>query len=128
MAIEQEIESVLSDVESAFSRLDIEQWLRSFHPTRIMVLPNAVLAPSSAAECEELLGGYIENLRSRGYNRSNLDQINIRPLTDTTAMASTVWSRFNGDSLIERVGATYLFIKANDKWQITMVTVHPDSA
>jgi len=128
MNIEKEIESVLGDVESAFSELNIEKWLQSFHPTRIIVLPSAVLAPTSADECEELLGSYIKNLRAQGYNKSNLDELNVRSLTETTAMAATVWSRFCNETLIERVGATYLFIKTNSQWKITMVTVHPANA
>ena len=127
MTIEKEVETVLGDVELAFSKLDIGEWLDCFHPTRIIVLPNAVLAPSSVEECEVLLGGYIEKLRSQGYNKSNLDKLKVRPLTETTAMASTVWSRFNNNVLIETVGATYLFIKMDGRWKITMVTVHPES-
>lgn len=127
MNFEEEIRAVLDKVENAFSKLDIEAWLNCFHPKRILVLPSMVLAPKSTEECMELLGSYIENLKSQGYNRSNLDQLNIRPLTDTTAIATVIWSRFNNDSLIERVGATYLFFKSNGKWEITMVTVHPDN-
>jgi len=128
MDIEKELESVLGDVEAAFSELNIEKWLHCFHSTRIIVLPNAALAPSSVNECKELLGDYIENLRAQGYNKSNLDELSVRPLTETTAMAYAVWSRFCNETLIERVGATYLFIKTNGHWKITMVTVHPANA
>jgi hypothetical protein len=128
MDFENEIRSVLDNVEKAFSKLDIEAWLNCFHPKRIIVLPNIVLAPKSAEECTVLLGSYIDNLKSKGYNKSNLEKLNIRPLTDTTAIASTIWSRFNNNSLIERVGATYLLIKSNGNWEITMVTAHPDDA
>ena len=126
MTVESQILSVLKDVE-AFAQLNIENWLKSFHSTRIMVLPNAAYAPTSVTECETILEPYLNKLREQGFNRSSLDDFCVKLLTDTTAMASTVWTRFCDDAPIERVGATYLFLKVDDCWKITMVTAHsPD--
>ena len=120
------IEDVLKSIETSFSKLDIASWLEHFHNPRIMVLPNTALAPSSEAECHSLLGPYIENLRNQGFDRSDLNECKIQFLTDTTAIVSTVWTRYASDRIIERIGATYLFLKSTDGWLVTMVTVHPD--
>lgn len=128
MTIEAEIERALQNVEIAFSKLNIEAWLNCFHPTRIIVLPTMVLSPDTVEDCEKSLGAYIENLRSQGYNRSELTQLKVRPLTETTAIAHTVWARFCDQTLIESIGATYLFVKTDEQWQIAMVTPHPENA
>ena len=71
MSIENEIRHALAAVEAAFSKLDIEQWLECFHPSRILVLPQLAFSPASAAECEQVLGGYIENLKAQGTTAAN---------------------------------------------------------
>jgi len=118
---------VLKNIEASFSKLDVASWLECFHLPRIMVLPQVALAPSSEAECRELLEPYFENLREQGFDRSNLEEANIKFLTDTTAMVGAVWTRYASDTIIERFGATYLFLKSDDSWLITMVTPHPDN-
>ncbi len=122
----EKIRDVLRSIEESFSKLDIASWLEHFHSPRIFVLPQAALAPSSVAECHQLLGPYFEKLQEQGFNRSNLDECKIQFLTDTTAIVSTVWTRYASDRVIERIGATYLFLRSADGWRVTMVTVHPD--
>lgn len=74
------------------------------------------------------MGPYFENLKDRGFNSSTLDLCNIKLLTDTTAVASTVWTRYAGDKVLENFGTTYLFQKTENIWRAIMVTVHsPDT-
>ena len=122
-----EILDVLKNIEASFSKLDVASWLKCFYSPRIMVLSTAAFSPSSEAECKELLGPYFENLRDQGFDRSNLEEANVQFLTDTTAMVGTIWTRYASDKIIERFGATYLFLKSDDSWLITMVTPHPDN-
>ena len=124
MTDQQEIEQVLKNIAETFSRLDMTAWAENFHNPRLIVLPEACCSPSNAIDWQDMLGPYFQKLQDAGFNRSNLDQLHVRLLTETTAIASTVWTRFAGDTLLEKFGATYLFQKQDNKWGVIMLTVH----
>ncbi len=125
MTDKQEIEQVLKNITDTFSGLDVAAWLENFHNPRLIVLPDTCYSPSNESECRDMLGPYFQRLKESGFNRTSLDQHQIRFLTETTAIVSTVWTRFADDALLENFGATYLFQKSKNKWGVIMVTVHP---
>lgn len=124
MTDEHEIVAVIDSIGESFSRLDIPAWLDNFHQPRLMVLPDRCLSPASEAECREAMGPYFQELADCGFNRTVLDRSAVRFLSKTTAVASTVWTRYADDEVLERLGATYLFQKANGRWAATTITTH----
>ena len=125
MTDEQQIRAVLDDIRAAFSRLDIPGWFQSFHRPCLLVLPGTAIAASSVADCEPIMGPLAESLRVRGYAGTQLVQARIQLLSDKTALAGTVWERFDGqDEVFETLGTTYLFVKTSDRWRVAMVTAH----
>ena len=125
MTDQQEIEQVLKNIAETFSRLDMTAWAENFHNPRLIVLPETCYSPSNSIEWQNMLGPYFQKLQDAGFNRTRLDQHHIRLLTETTAIVSTVWSRFADDILLEKFGATYLFQKQDNNWGVIVVTVHP---
>jgi hypothetical protein len=67
----------------------------------------------------------MEDLRARGYGRSELSLQQVKPLSATAAMASGVALRYKADGQeMDRVGVTYLLHKADTGWKIVAVVLH----
>lgn len=122
---EDSILAVLRGVEAAFSDADLPRYLSFFHSSYLIMAPAGVIVPSSEDEALALLRSQIENLRARGYSRSELDRTTVKVLSATTALAAVEWIRHKADEEeLERLGATYAFFKGEHGWKIVMVTVH----
>ncbi|MGH7563032.1 MAG: DUF6841 family protein [Gemmatimonadota bacterium] len=122
----ESILGVLKGVEAAFSELDLLRWLSHFHSSYLLMSPEGVIAPSSETEAATLLRPLTEELRARGYARSELNRATVKLLSTTTALAAVEWSRRKADGEeIERLAAIYAFFKGGNGWKIVMVTVHP---
>ena len=120
--------AVLRDVEAAFSDGDLRRWLSLFHSPYLIMAPEGVIAPSSDEEALRLIRPQMENLRARGYARSELNRPTVKILSPTTALAAVEWIRRNGtEEELERLGATYAFFKGDGSWKIVMLTVHSPS-
>lgn len=118
--------AVLREVEAAFSDTDLPRYLSLFHSPYVIMAPAGVIAPSSEDEALALLRPQIENLRARGYARSELNRATVKLLSATTALATVEWIRFKANNEeLERLGATYAFFKGEHGWKIVMVTVYP---
>jgi hypothetical protein len=65
--------AVLRDVEAAFSDGDLRGWLSLFHSPYLIMAPEGVIAPSSEEEALALIRAQVENLRARGYARSEFE-------------------------------------------------------
>ncbi len=69
----------------------------------------------------------VESMRARGLTRSQLDTCHTQVLTDKSAIASATFTRYAGEAVLERLGATYVFQKSDNRWQVLLVTAHnPD--
>ncbi|MBW2218985.1 MAG: hypothetical protein JRF40_05785 [Deltaproteobacteria bacterium] len=128
MTEEQRIRDVMKDVLATFSQLDIAAWLQCFHFPFQIVSSEGIFAPSSKAEGQKMMEPFVDSLRAKGFKRTQLEKCSVKLLSNTTAIASIVFSRFYGeDNVIEQLGGTYFFFKADNLWRVTMVTTHsPD--
>jgi hypothetical protein len=122
MSDEADIQRVLETIADKFGALDIPGWLANFH-NPCMLGTMCVDPGNSAARFAPL----VEAMRARGLTRSQLDTCHIQVLTDTSAIASGTFTRYAGDSVLERLGATYVLRKIDDRWSVLLVTSHsPD--
>ena len=123
---EDAILAVLRGVEAAFSDTDLPRYLSFFHWPYLIMAPAGVVALSSEGEALSLLRPQIENLRARGYARSELSRVSVKLLSETTALATVEWIRLKANNEeLERLGATYAFFQGERGWKIVMVTVYP---
>ncbi|MFT6433720.1 MAG: hypothetical protein ACJAVI_001762 [Candidatus Azotimanducaceae bacterium] len=127
MTKQGEIKALMERVGATFSDLDFEGWLNCFHSTHTFVHAT-VFSSSSFEESKAALSPIFKNMKSRGLKRTDLDVCNIKMLTETTAIVSTVWSRIDAEeNLMEQLGATYLVIFEQNEWKVALVTGHgPD--
>jgi len=125
MSNEEQIQALIEEAGNAFSALDFDRWLNCFHSPRTVILPGSVFSSGSYDESKAALMPVFERVQQKGFKRTQLDLCNIRILSDTTAIASTVWTRFGSDEqVLERLGATYMLLHADGQWKIAVLTAH----
>ena len=124
MKQKEEIRLLMKQVGTTFSNLDFDGWINCFHNTHTFVHDD-VFSSSSYEDSKAYLFPIFENMKARGLKRTDLDVCNIKMLTETTALVSTVWSRIDrSENLMEQLGATYLIVCANGEWKVALVTGH----
>ncbi|MEM7254835.1 MAG: DUF4440 domain-containing protein [Pseudomonadota bacterium] len=67
-------------------------------------------------------------LNHNGYDRSEWVSLNVRALSDDTAVASTVFDRYDtSGNVFQRGAATYTLRREDDQWKIWLIHIHnPD--
>ena len=125
MTNEAVVTQVLADYYSAFSTLDVQAILPYFHQPVLLIGPPGVLAAPTSAVLSSIFAPVIEDIRARGYGRSELSLQQVKLLSATAALASGVARRYKADGQeLERVGVTYLLHKADPGWKIAVVVLH----
>ena len=118
----EEIRLLMKQLGETFSELDFDGWLGCFHPTHTFVHDD-VFSSSNYEESKAHLSPIFLDMEARGLKRTDLDVCNIKMLTASTALVSTVWSRIDkNEQLMEQFGATYLVIMTNGEWKVALVT------
>ena len=115
----------LNNYYSTFSTLDIESITPFFQEPCIFVSPQGVVAPQTADDVKDVFKLIADGLRSKAYGRSELINLKVQRLSETTMLASGIADRYkaNGEEL-ERVGVTYVLQKSGDGWKIAVTVIH----
>jgi len=120
-----DVRQYLSEYYTAFSTLDLESIAPFFHEPSVFISPQGVLATQTSGDVKAAFRVIAETLRSKGYGRSELINLKVQQLSDTTTLASGIADRYkaNGEEL-ERVGVTYVLQKSLDGWKIAVTIIH----
>jgi ketosteroid isomerase-like protein len=125
MTNEAAVTQVLADYYSAFSTLDVRAILPYFHEPALLIGPPGVGAAPTSAALVSIFAPVMEDLRARGYGRSELSLQQVKRLSATAALASGVARRYKADGQeLERAGVTYLLHRAEAGWKIAVVVLH----
>ena len=125
MTNEAAVTQVLADYYIAFSTLDVQAILPYFHQPAFLIGPAGVFAVPSSAALTSIFAPAMEDLRARGYGRSDLSLQQVSLLSATVGLAIGVARRYKRDGQeLERVGVTYLLHKADTGWKIAVVVLH----
>lgn len=125
MSKQDEIRKVIDRVGATFSKLDFDGWIDCFHSPHTVITADSILSPTDHEESKRVLQPMFDNMKKRNFKCTILETCNIRLLSDTTAIVSTVWSRMDvDDNLMEKLGATYLLLLTQGDWKIAVVTGH----
>lgn len=126
--MENDIRQLLHEIQESFSRLDMAAWYRHFHHPHIIVTPNGGTYAETFQVCEEFMGASFTKLKQRGFAKSTLDDSTIKRLSDNSAAASVIWSRWDHQGeLMQRFGASYIFTCVAGRWGISLLATHSDS-
>lgn len=119
---QDEIRQLMHAVGEAFSNLDFDAWLAHFCVPRTVISKGVVFSSSSYDDTRSMILPVFDSLRKRGFSYTRLDNCRIKLLGDTSAMASTVWTRLDGNgNVIETLGATYTLVSAGGLWKVAVV-------
>ena len=125
MTNEAAVTQVLADYYRAFSTLDVQAILPYFHQPAFLIGPAGVIAVPTSAALTSIFAPAMEDLRARGYGRSDLSLQQFSLLSATVGLAIGVARRYKRDGQeLERVGVTYLLHKADTGWKIAVVVLH----
>ena len=127
--LEQEIEDLLFNYLNDYSGLDLKAIVSYFHYPCTFIVPQEVLAFSSASEVEGFWRPQFDDLKTQRFGRTERARANIKVLNDNTAMASIMAIRYREDgSELERRGATFALRKTDEGWKIVTLIHHsPDN-
>lgn len=96
-----------------------------FHEPCLLIGPQGVFAAPTSGVLAAVLIPALEDLRARGYARSELSRLQINPLSATATWASGVALRYKLDGQeLDRVGVTYLLHRAGMHWKIALLVIH----
>lgn len=119
------VTQAMADYYKAFSTLDVEAILPYFEQPALLVVPQGVYAMSDAATQTAVFTRTIDDLRARGYGRSELEIEQATPLGPSAALVTGVAVRYKADGqVLERVKLTYLLHNAQGRWKIAVMVVH----
>lgn len=122
---EDAVKQLLADYYKDFSTLKVHSILRYFHQPALLIGPPGVIALPIPEAVVPIFGPVMENLRQRGYGRSELSLQQLRILSTALALATGAAIRYKTDGQeMERVGVTYLLHKADRGWKFAVMTLH----
>jgi hypothetical protein len=128
-AEEAAVTRVLADYYSAFSSacstLDVHAIWPYFHEPALLIGPGGMLAAPTREVLPTAFTPAMEDLRARGFGRSELNMRDIKLLNATTMLVSGVAMRYKLDGReLERAGVTYVLHKAASGWKIAVLIGH----
>lgn len=109
----------------AFQTLDAAAVLPYYHLPCLVATSDAVFTITSDAEARTMFGAMMENLRARGYGRSECPRLGVHALGANQAVFSASVIRWRADGVeLERFGATYTMRRTDAGWKIVTLTIH----
>ena len=137
--VEQQGWSVMPDETDAIRRtydeyFQVFQTLRPeavatfYHVPCMALSPQGVVVMTTTEEVRALFRTMRTTLQERRYGRSEYRGLQVKLLSDQTALVSTRVVRYATDGKeLEQFGATYILRKTDDGWKIAVITIHdPD--
>ena len=125
MSDEIGVSETLEEYYRAFSTLNIREILPFLYEPALVMGPQGVFPLATASAIEPIFGPVMENLRTRGYARSELESPETRMLGAQSASVTGIAVRYGaGGAEMERAGISYLLRKTDDAWKIAVMVLH----
>jgi len=119
------VNQVIADYYRDFSTLNIQAILPYFSEPSLLVGPQGVIPIPNPNALVAVFGPVMEDLRGRGYDRSEFELGDVKSLSSSAALISGVAVRYKTDGKqLERVGITYVLHKTNSGWKFATVILH----
>jgi hypothetical protein len=121
----EDVNQFLADYYRDFSTLNVQAILKYFHEPALLVGPLGVMPVPDRATLAAVFGPVMDDLRAKGYGRSELEVGYVKALSSSAALIGGVAVRYKTDGRqLERVGVTYLLHKTEGGWQFATVVIH----
>ena len=112
-----------------FQTLRPEAVASFYHVPCMALSPQGVSVMTTSEEVRALFRTMRTALQARHYARSERGDLQVKLLSDQTALVSTRVVRYATDGKeLEQFGATYLFRRTEGGWKIAVITIHDPGA
>ncbi|MFT7653896.1 MAG: hypothetical protein ACI9UU_003010 [Candidatus Azotimanducaceae bacterium] len=121
-----EIEVFYSGYLSAFSKQQPEKLANTYLLTPLLFRNSGdTIFLRNKEEVVARYNALFTDLSTQNYVRSEVLASNFCVLTDTSAIVSVAFRRFDSeDKIILESGGTYAIVKVDDYWKIALITTH----
>lgn len=122
----QEVRDFMSHYLEKFDNGYRSEIVAHYDVPLMMLAPNGDLRTYETAKDIRLtMKKWKMHMIRAGIARTEFVQLNVKTLSDNTAMASTVFNRYsNSNEVFQHGGATYSLRKADGKWKIFLIHIH----
>ena len=120
--VRQFMESYLSSFDTGYSR-DVANY---YAESMLMLAPNGDLRSFDTPKViHRTVKKWKRYLFHHGFKSSRWVDLNVRALSDNTALVSTVFERLNSrGEVFQRGAATYTLRRREDDWKIWLIHIH----
>lgn len=127
--LEQEVDQLFVDYFRDFGNLDLDAIISYFHLPCMFTTPFGVFVFTTGAEVDGFWRPRFDDLKSQNFGHTERSEASIKVLTDDTAIASSLATRFNKAGVqMERRGAAFTVRKTDGAWKIVALIHHsPDN-
>ncbi|MBC8281074.1 MAG: nuclear transport factor 2 family protein [Chloroflexi bacterium] len=127
--LELEVDQLFDDYFRDFGNLDLDAIVDYFHLPCMFTTPFGVFVFTTASEVDGFWRPRFDDLRKQDFGHTERSEASIKVLTDDTAIASSLATRFGKDGKqIERRGAAFTVRKTEAGWKIVALIHHsPDN-
>ena len=91
------VDHALSEENDALARGDLSAFVQHFDVPFVRISSQGVKVYPTLSEIEAFYGGFLRDLRARGYSHSTRSELHVKLLDQTTAVASTVFVHHKTD-------------------------------
>ncbi|MEF8775463.1 MAG: nuclear transport factor 2 family protein [Haloarculaceae archaeon] len=122
-----EIQQFVHEYAEEFSTADPEVIATHFHEPATFLTGDGVLVLDSRADVEGLFTGILDELCERGYDASEVGELEVEVLGPDRVRATVEWIRYTtSGSELERLVVTHLFRRTEDGWKMAVLAPHED--
>ncbi len=103
------------------------RYIASLHHAPLYLLaPHGVVTEFETSEkIRRTVRRWKRTLNHRGYDHTEWVSVNVQPMSDDTALVSTVFNRVKGTGeLLHQGAATYTLLRQDGEWKIFLMHVH----
>ena len=126
---EEAIVRMFNEYVQAFQRLEPRSVATYCHLPCVFIAPQGVHMMTNVSEVESLLAAMMSTLETRDYARSEVTDMRVSRMSDSSAIVSVRRIRYRVDgSELERLGETYTLRKVDGAWKILTALVHDPGA
>lgn len=124
-----DLDAFFDSYRRAYTDLDLDDVMAHYSVPLLSLAPEDTFWLTSEPDVRKVMGAYLDTLAESGYDHGEIDEIVYHPLTDRDVIASSAWTRYDGEGAVfERLGTTYLLRETDDEWRILALTLHDPEA
>lgn len=110
----------------AFESQDAAAVVRFYGLPCCFVSPMGSIAAADSESARAIVEKMLEQARSQGYRRTEIRNLEVRPLGETLAILSGTFVRFDAaDQMIAAFGFGYVTLKSEGRWKIVTAIAYP---